>query len=171
MNPHPDDLHLEARSPEDRLRGLNLSLPIIVAPAGNLLGFRIRQGVVYVSGQLPLADGQPRFVGKVGRDLSRDEAYQAARLAVLNAIAQLSLAAGGDLSRVAGILKLSGFVNADPEFTDLAFVINGASDLLVEVFGDRGRHARFAVGVGTLPRGVAVEVDLVAELDPSAVSE
>lgn len=153
--------------PEDRLRALNLSLPTIVPPAGNLLGYKVHRETVYVSGQLPLDDGQPRFIGKVGRNLSKEDAYQAAGLAALNAVAQLSLAAGGDLSRVAGILKLSGFVNADPDFIDLAFVINGASDLLVDIFGDLGRHARFAVGVATLPRGVAVEVDLIAELRPA----
>jgi enamine deaminase RidA (YjgF/YER057c/UK114 family) len=119
---------------------------------------------LYVSGQVPRLDGQFSFVGKVDRDVTVDEARQAARLC---ALAMLSLVNAhlGTLNSVHRICMLQGFVNAVPEFTDHPAVINGASDLLVQLFGDRGRHARFAVGAGSLPGNVAVEVAAVLDVD------
>ena len=155
-------------TPEKRLAALGLTLPSISKPAGNLLGYKIDQGQVFVSGQLPLEDGLPRYVGKVGKDFTKDEAYQAARLATLNVIAQLSLATGGDLTAVGDIIKVSGFVNCTSDFIDIPFVINGASDLLVEIFNERGNHARFAIGVASLPRGVPVEIDVIARIQNGA---
>jgi len=152
------------RTPEQRLEALALSLPHIVKPAGNLLGFKVSRGQIYVSGQLPLEDGAVKYVGKVGEAVSKDEAYEAAKLAALNVVSQLSLATNGDLSRIEDIVKVSGFVNCLPNFTEIAAVINGASDLFVSVFGDLGTHARFAIGVASLPRGVPVEIELVARL-------
>jgi enamine deaminase RidA (YjgF/YER057c/UK114 family) len=152
------------QTPEQRLDGLALALPCIVKPAGNLLGFKSDRGQVYVSGQLPLKDGVVKYVGKVGDAVSKEDAYEAAKLAALNVVSQLSLATDGDLSRVEDIVKVSGFVNCLPEFTEIAFVVNGASDLLVGVFGDRGSHARFAIGVASLPRGVPVEIEVIARL-------
>jgi enamine deaminase RidA (YjgF/YER057c/UK114 family) len=152
------------QTPEQRLNALALALPRIVKPAGNLLGYKIDRGQVYVSGQLPLEDGVVKYVGRVGDTVSKEEAYEAAKLAALNVVSQLSLATDGDLSRVEDIVKVSGFVNCLPEFTEIAAVINGASDLLVGAFGDLGAHARFAIGVASLPRGVPVEIEVIARL-------
>lgn len=152
------------QTPEQRLGGLALTLPRIVKPAGNLLDYKTDRGQVYVSGQLPLKDGVVKYVGKVGDAVSKEDAYEAAKLAALNVVSQLSLATDGDLSRIEDIVKVSGFVNCLPEFTEIAAVINGASDLFVGVFGDRGVHARFAIGVASLPRGVPVEIEVIARL-------
>lgn len=152
------------QTPEQRLAAFKLSLPRIARPNGNLLAFKIDRGQIYVSGQLPLEDGVVKYIGKVGESVARDTAYEAAKLAALNAIGQLSIATGGELSKVTEILKVSGFVNCTPDFTDIPHVINGASDLFISVFGDCGSHARFAVGVAALPRGVPVEIDVIARL-------
>ncbi|MER8886927.1 RidA family protein [Mesorhizobium sp. M0816] len=149
---------------EKRLEALNLVLPRIAKPAGNLLGFKIDRGQIYVSGQLPLEDGVVKYLGKVGETVARETAYEAAKLAALNVVSQLSLATGGELSKVAEIVKVSGFVNCSPDFTDIPFVVNGASDLFVSIFGDCGSHSRFAIGVAALPRGVPVEIELIARL-------
>ncbi|MFS8047629.1 RidA family protein [Rhizobium sp. BR 314] len=151
-------------TPEHRLQAMGLRLPSILKPAGNLLGFKIDQGLVFVSGQLPLENGQSRHVGKVGASVATEEGNKAAALAALNVVAQLKLATGGHLSRVREIVKLSGFVNCAPDFVDIGAVVDGASDLLVSVFGEQGRHARFAIGVQSLPRGVPVEVEVIARL-------
>lgn len=151
-------------SPEKRLEALGHTLPARIQPAGNLLGFKADRGQIFVSGQLPLEDGQPRYVGKVGQSVSCEDGYAAARLAALNVVAQLSHATGDRLSRVAEIIKVSGFVNCAADFTDIPLVVNGASDLFVSVFGDNGRHARFAIGVASLPRGVPVEIDVIARI-------
>lgn len=151
-------------TPLHRLRRLGLELPRLAAPTGNFAPWRRSGNVVYVSGQVPLDNGEPRFLGRLGYDLDVAEGYKAAQLAALNAVAQLAAAADGDLCRVKGVLKLSGFVCATDAFVDHPKVLNGASDLLLALFGEEGRHARFAVGVNSLPRGVSVEVDLVAEL-------
>ncbi|MBA8820917.1 hypothetical protein BRY73_03960 [Ochrobactrum sp. P6BS-III] len=151
-------------TPEQRLNALALCLPRIVKPAGNLLGYKVDHGQIYVSGQLPLEDGAVKYVGKVGDKVAKEEAYEAAKLAALNVVSQLSLAADGDLSRIEAIAKVSGFVNCIPDFTEIAAVINGASDLFINVFGDRGAHARFAIGVASLPRGVPVEIEVIARL-------
>ncbi len=159
---------MSTNEPLARLHALGLHLPKTVPPIANFLPWRRDGSTVYVSGQIPLENGVPQFVGRVGSDLTREEGYEAARLAALNAVAQLAASVDGDLGRVRRILKLSGFVCATDDFTEHPFVVNGASDLMVAVFGDPGRHARFAVGVTSLPRGVAVEVDLVAAIDPAA---
>ncbi len=119
--------------------------------------------LVFVAGQIPLRDGN-MIIGKLGADADIDAGREAARLCALNILAQVRAACGGDLDRVRRIVKLGGFVNATPDFTDAPQVINGASDLIVEICGDAGRHARFAVVVASLPRGVAVEIDAVVEI-------
>ncbi|MGO7960485.1 RidA family protein [Rhizobium leguminosarum] len=151
-------------TPEERLEALSLVLPKIIKPAGNLLGFKIDRGQIYVSGQLPLADGAEKYFGKVGETVSESEAYDAAKLAALNVISQLSLATGGNLARIEAIIKVSGFVNCTSDFTKIPSVVNGASDLFIEVFGDPGTHSRFAIGVVALPRGVPVEIEAIARL-------
>ncbi len=149
---------------ENRLREMGISLPEPAAPAANYVPYVVSGSLVYVAGQVPVSAKGLEFQGKVGADLSIEEGQRAARLCGLNIIAQIRAAAGGDLDRVGRIVKLGGFVNCPPEFDQHPAVINGASDLMVEVFGERGRHARFAVGAPSLPFDVAVEIDAVAEL-------
>jgi enamine deaminase RidA (YjgF/YER057c/UK114 family) len=149
---------------EARLADKNIQLPGAASPAANYVPWVVTGNLVFVSGQITMEDGEIRYQGKVGEDYSVEEARQAARLCALNLIAQLRAACGGDLDRVRRVVKLGGFVNSAPGFTEQHLVINGASDLMVEVFGEAGRHARAAVGVPALPFGVAVEVDGVFEL-------
>lgn len=147
-----------AGSIQERLADLDIELPAPAAPAANYVPYCISQGQLFVSGQLPLIAGGPEYKGKVGADIDLEMAQQAARACTINILAQAQ-AALGDLDRIGQCLRLGGFVNAVPEFTDHPEVINGGSDLMVEVLGDKGKHTRFAVGVGSLPRGVAVEMD------------
>lgn len=147
-----------------RLRDLGIVLPDVAAPSGNYVPFRLSGNTLYVSGQVPRLNGVEKFRGVVGSTLGRDEAYQAARLCAINLLARVGLALDGDLDRVAACLQLRGFVNAAADFEDHPAVIDGASDLLVEVFGDKGRHSRTAIGAGSLPRGFAVEVEAVFEV-------
>jgi enamine deaminase RidA (YjgF/YER057c/UK114 family) len=149
---------------EARLKELNIELPQPSAPAANYIPFTVTGNQVFIAGQVPFWNGELRFVGKVGQELSIEEGQQAARLCALNILAQLKAACGGDLDRVSRCVKLGGFVNCPPDFKNHPEVVNGASDLMVQVFGDAGRHARFAVGAGSLPRGVGVEVDAVFEI-------
>ena len=143
-----------------RLAELSIDLPTAAAPAANYVPWVIQEGMLYISGQVPMRDGDLFYQGKCGRDLDLATAREAARLCGLNVIAQAK-AALGDLDKVARVVKLTGFVNGTAEFDQQPQVINGASDLMVEVFGDSGRHARSAVGVASLPFGVAVEVEAI----------
>jgi enamine deaminase RidA (YjgF/YER057c/UK114 family) len=146
-----------------RLSELGIELPQPIAPVANYVPF-VRQGeVVHISGQISM-DPQGGIKGTVGADVDLETAVRAARLCGINLLAQMNAACDGDLDRVRRVVKLGGFVQAGPEFVDIPKVINGCSDLMVEVFGDRGRHARSAVGVYRLPLGVAVEVDAVVEI-------
>jgi enamine deaminase RidA (YjgF/YER057c/UK114 family) len=147
-----------------RLRELDLTLPNAVAPVANYVPFVISGNLVFVSGQVTIGPKGLEYVGIVGKDFDVDQAKAAARLCALNIIGQLKAAAMGDLDRIKRIVKVTGFVNAVPGFTQHPEVINGASDLFVAVFDDAGRHARAAVGAGSLPRNVAVEIEAIAEL-------
>ena len=147
-----------------RLAELKLELPQAAAPVANYVPVVIAGGLAFVSGQVTAWNGEFRFRGKLGKDFSVEEGQQAAKLCALNVIAQLKAALGGDLDRVKRCAKLGVFVNSMPEFTDQPKVANGASDLIVQVFGDAGKHARFAVGTNVLPLNVAVEVDAVFEV-------
>lgn len=147
-----------------RLSELGLTLPQAAAPAANYVPYVQSGNLVFVSGQITLENGDLKFVGRVGEDFTTEQAYEAAKLCGLNLIAQVKAACGGDLDRVTRVVRLGGFVNCTPDFTDQPKVINGASDLMAEVFGDAGKHARAAVGVNSLPLGVAVEVDGVFEI-------
>lgn len=149
---------------EKRLDELGIKLPTPPAPVASYVPFVISGKHVYVSGQVTLAPDGLKYLGTVGKELTLDDGKAAARLCALNALAQLKAACGGDLSKIRRIIKLTVYVNAVPGFTQQPEVANGASDLLVEVFGDAGRHARSAVGAGSLPRNVATEVDVVAEI-------
>ena len=148
---------------EARLKELGVVLPAPFAPVGNYRPF-IRTGdLLFISGQVSLQDGAP-ILGRVGADANVAQGQAAARACALQLIAQARAACDGDLDRVRRVVKLTGFVNATPEFGEHPEVLNGASDLMVEVFGEAGLHARAAVGCGSLPRGVMVEVEAVFEL-------
>ena len=146
------------------LDDMGIKLPDAAASAGNYVGY-VRQGdLVFISGQIPISDGKPQFIGKVPDQISIEQAAEAARLCGINILAQLNAACELDLGRVQRCVKLGGFVNAGPDFSDQPAVVNGCSDLMVAVFGDRGRHARFAVGTSSLPFNVPVEVDAIFEV-------
>lgn len=150
---------------EDKLRSLGHVLPPPPGAAGNYLPFRRSGNVLYLAGSLAIgADGQ-LITGKVGAGRTQEEGYESARACALNQLAGIKLALGS-LDRVSQVLTVSGFVNAAPDFLEVPAVINGASDLLVAVFGDVGRHARAAVGVATLPKGSLTEVQMVVEIAP-----
>jgi enamine deaminase RidA (YjgF/YER057c/UK114 family) len=150
---------------DETLAGLGLALPELPTPVANFVPYVVTGNLVYVSGQIPLRDGKVAFVGKLGRDFTVEEGKEAARICALYILAAVRQACGGDLSRVVRCVRLGGFVNSAPDFTDQPEVMNGASDLMVAVLGDRGRHARAAVGVSSLPRGVAVEADAIFEIE------
>lgn len=150
---------------EKRLKELSLELPVPSAPGANYVPFVRSGALVFLTGQLSQWNGERRFVGKLGREWSVEEGRQAARLCALNLIAHLKTAAGGDLDRVRRCVRIAGFVNSMPDFLAQSQVINGASDLFVDVFGEAGRHARMAVGVAALPYDVAVEVEGVFEVE------
>ena len=149
---------------EARLQELGITLPEAAAPVANYVANVVTGNLCFVSGQVTLQDGEIKHVGKLGAEISVEEGYQAARLCAVNIVAQLKAACGGDLDRVKRVVKLIGFVNSTPDFTDQPKVINGASDLMVEVFGEAGKHARSAVSAGSLPLGVAVEVEATVEI-------
>jgi enamine deaminase RidA (YjgF/YER057c/UK114 family) len=149
---------------EEKLAALGLELPVAAAPVANYVGYTVSGKTVFISGQLPFKDGKVLVTGRLGGGVSIEDGYAAGRQCGLNILAHLKAACGGDLDRVARVLRLGGFVNSTPEFTDAPKCVNGASDLMVAVFGDDGRHARAAVGVASLPAGAAVEVDAIVEL-------
>ncbi|MDH5749902.1 MAG: RidA family protein, partial [Rhodospirillales bacterium] len=147
-----------------RLKELGIELPQAAVPVASYIPFVISGNLVFVSGQLPFRDGEVAYSGKVGGGISLEDGQAAARLCGLNLIAQVRNACGGNLDRVTRVVRLGGFVNCAPDFTDQPQVINGASDLMMEVFGEAGKHARAAVGAPSLPRGAAVEVEGVFEV-------
>jgi enamine deaminase RidA (YjgF/YER057c/UK114 family) len=146
-----------------RLKELGISLPEAPAPAANYVPYVISGPLVFVSGQISRDDGG-LITGKLGDGLGIEQGQAAARACALALIAQLRAACGGDLDRLRRVVKLTGFVNCTPGFTDQPQVVNGASDLMVAVFGDAGRHARAAVGAPSLPLGVAVEIEGIFEI-------
>ncbi len=149
---------------DGRLKELGIEIPTPAAPAANYIPFVKSGNLVFVSGQIPLVAGKIEGIGKVGQDLTTEQAKAIARICAINLIAQAKAACGGDLDKVTRVVKLGGFVNCVDGYTEQPEVVNGASDLMVDMFGDKGRHARFAVGTNALPRGVAVEVEAVFEV-------
>lgn len=149
---------------EQRLMDMGVELPTPAAPAANYVPYVITGNLIYVSGQITMLDGDLQYIGKVGDNLTVDDGYQAARICAINLLAQVKDACFGDLDRVTQVVKLGGFVNCTPDFTEMPQVVNGASDLIADVFGDAGKHARFAVGAPSLPLGIAVEVDGIFEI-------
>ncbi len=149
---------------EARLKELGIELPQAAAPVAAYVPYTQSGNTLYVSGQVTVWNGERRFIGKLGQDFTVEQGQQAARLCALNIIAQAKAACGGDLDQVARVLRLGGFVNGTPDFHDQPLVINGASELMMQVFGDAGKHTRAAVGAPSLPGNVAVEVDAILEL-------
>lgn len=151
---------------EAKLLEMGHSIPAIPPAIANYVGAVRTGNLVFVSGHGPLRDGKWEFIGKLGRDLEVEAGQQAAQLVILNCLASLK-AEIGSLDRVVRIVRLFGMVNSAPDFTQQPTVIDGASNLLVELFGERGRHSRSAVGMGSLPMGISVEIEMVAEIDSS----
>lgn len=149
---------------EARLAVLGIELPQAAAPVANYVP-SVRSGdLLFVAGQICQWNGERRFVGKLGRDISLEQGQEAARLCALNILAQVKAALGGDLDHILRCVRLGAFIHCADDFKQQPQVANGASDLMVEVLGDAGRHARAAVGVNALPGGVAVEVDAIFEV-------
>lgn len=149
---------------EARLKELGIALPAPPAPVASYVPYVVSGSLAFISGQVTIAPDGLKYVGTVGGDLTLEDGKAAARLCAINVLAQAKAAVGGDLDRIKRCVKVGVFVNAVAGFTQHPEVANGASDLFVEVFGDAGRHARAAVGAGSLPRNVAVEVEAVFEL-------
>ena len=147
------------------LSSMNIIIPQSVMPAANYVPYTVSGNLVFVSGQLPMKDGKPQDIGKLGKEFTTEQAQATARLCGVNILSHLKAACGGDLDRVRKCVRLGVFVNSAPGFTDQPKVANGVSDMMVGIFGDAGKHARFAVGVSELPFGVAVEVDGTFEID------
>lgn len=150
-------------SPEARLADLGLELPAVVPPVGSYVPAVVSGSYVYTSGQVPVVDGELAVTGRLGVDVDVDDAKQAARTCTLNALAAVRSVVG-DLGNVKRVVKVVGYVNSAPDFSQQPQVMNGASELLGEVFGEIGQHARSAVGVAALPLNAPVEVELVVEV-------
>lgn len=150
---------------EAKLEAMGLTLPHAAPPAGSYVPTVRTGNLIFVAGQLPMGPDGPQYIGRCGEGMSLEDAQAAARLCALNVLAQVK-AAVGDLAAVVRIVKLNGYVNSTAGFADHPKVINGASDLLVELLGEAGRHARAAVGVANLPFGAAVEIEAVVEVSP-----
>ena len=150
---------------EDKIKVLKIELPEAKAPVGNYVATKIVGNLLYVSGQVSINSNGELIKGKVGKDLTTDEAYKAAERCGISIISQVKKACEGDLSKVKSCIKLTGFVNSTDDYTEQPKVINGASDLIASIFGDSGMHTRAAVSTNSLPLGVSVEVDAIFELN------
>ena len=150
---------------DQRLKELNIELDDASVPAGSYVPYVITNNLVFISGQLPFIDGKLTIKGKVGDNVSLDDAVKMSEACAKALLSQLKAACNGNLDKVNKVVKLGGFVASAPNFTDQPKVINGASDLIVNVFGDKGKHSRFAVGVAALPLNVPVEIDGIFEIE------
>ena len=150
---------------EDKIKELKIELPEAKAPVGNYVATKIVGNLLYVSGQVSINSNGELIKGKVGKDLTTDDAYKAAERCGLSIVAQAKKACAGDLSKIKSCIKLTGFVNSTDDYTEQPKVINGASDLIASIFGDAGMHTRAAVSTNSLPLGVSVEVDAIFELN------
>lgn len=154
---------------ETRLQAAGHEVPKPATPAANYIPWMVVGRLVFVAGQIPFVNGERRFIGQVGHEFGLDQAQEAARLCALNVLGQVKAACDGDLDKVSRVVKLGGFVNCVPSFTDQPLVMNAASELMILAFGDAGRHTRTAVGAPSLPFGVAVEIDAIFELHEATV--
>jgi len=150
---------------EDKIKKLNIKLPEAKAPVGSYVAIKISGNLLYISGQISMNSQGELIKGKVGRDLSTEEAYKAAERCGLSIVAQAKKACNDDLSKIKSCIKLTGFVNSTDDFIEQPKVINGASDIIASIFGDAGMHTRAAVSTNSLPLGVSVEVDAIFELN------
>lgn len=150
---------------DQRLKELNVELDDASVPAGSYVPYVITNNLVFISGQLPFIDGKLTIKGKVGDNVSLDDAVKMSEACAKALLSQLKAACNGNLDKVNKVVKLGGFVASAPNFTDQPKVINGASDLIVNIFGDKGKHSRFAVGVAALPLNVPVEIDGIFEIE------
>ena len=149
---------------EEKLESLNITLPTPPKPAGSYIPVVISGNYAYVSGQIPMQEGKIAFTGKIPTKQSLENGQKAAKLCIINALAQIKQEIG-NLNKIKKIIRVSGFVNATQDFTKHPIVINAASDLLFEIFGDKGKHSRIAVGVASLPLDSTVEIDMIVELE------
>jgi len=150
---------------ENKIKELKIELPEAKAPVGSYVATKIAGNLLYVSGQISINSKGELIKGKVGKDLTTEEAYKAAERCVLSIVAQVKKACDEDLSKIKSCVKLTGFVNSTEDYTEQPKVINGASDLIASIFGDAGMHTRAAVSTNSLPLGVSVEVDAIFELN------
>jgi len=150
---------------DHRLKERGIVLPAAAAPAANYVPYTISGNILYLSGQLPMENGKVAVTGLVGRDVDVKDAQRAAELCAINILAQAKAALGGDLTRVRRILKLNGFVASMSDFTEQHLVINGASNLIADILGEAGKHARAAVGMAALPLNASVEIDAIIEFE------
>ena len=149
---------------EENIKNLGLNIPELPKALANYVPYKIVGKTMYISGQAPVKNGELIYKGKVGSDISVEDGIEAARLCVINIIAAVKTGLEGDWSKLDNFVKLTGYVNCQDTFTDQPKIINGASDMLVEIFGDQGRHSRVAVGSNALPLGIAVEIDAIVQL-------
>ena len=149
---------------DENIKNLGLNIPDLPKALANYVPYKLIGKTIYISGQAPVQNGELIYKGKVGSDISIEEGVEAAKLCVINIIAALKTGLEGDWDKLDSFVKLTGFVNCQDNFTDQPKIINGASDMLVEIFGDQGRHARVAVGSNALPLGIAVEIDAIVQL-------
>ena len=149
---------------EENIKNLGLNIPELPKALANYVPYKIVGKTMYISGQAPVQNGELIYKGKVGSDITIEDGIEAARLCVTNIIAAVKAGLEGDWGKLDSFVKLTGFVNCQDDFTDQPKIINGASDLLVDIFGDQGRHARVAVGLNALPLGIAVEIDAIVQL-------
>jgi enamine deaminase RidA (YjgF/YER057c/UK114 family) len=156
---------LSAQTPEEQLQKLKLQLPPVSTPAANYVKFVRTGNLIFLAGHGPSRADGTSITGKVGKELSVQQGYEAAQVTALSLIATLKDALGGNLGKVKRIVKVNGYVNCLVDFTDHPKVINGCSDLLVAVFGEKGKHARAAMGMGSLPNNIAVEIEMVVEVE------
>ena len=149
---------------EENIKKLGIKIPDIPNALANYVPYKISDSIVYVSGQAPVMNGELIYKGKVGNDISIDDGIRAAELCCINIISILKESIDGDWNRLDNFLKLGGFVNCNSDFVDQPQIINGASDLLVKVFGEQGKHSRFAVGSNSLPMNISVEIDAIIKI-------
>jgi len=148
---------------EEKIKSLNITLPTPPKPAGSYIPVVRTGNLAYVSGQIPIKDGKVQYQGKVPTNISIEDAQKAANLCIINVLAQLR-AELGTLDKISRIVRVSGFVNSSPDFTDQPKIINAASNLLFEIFGQKGQHSRIAIGVASLPLNSSIEIDAIVEI-------
>ena len=149
---------------EENIKQLGIEIPDMPTPLANYVPFKLSDNIVYISGQGPVKNGELAYKGKVGDDITLEDGIKAAELCCINIIAALKKSINGDWNRLDNFLKLGGFVNCNNNFYEQPKIINGASDLLVSIFGEQGRHARFAVGSNALPMNISVEIDAIIKI-------